>query len=132
MRDLDHAALLLGLVADEYRALGGMMDPIVFNDAIFGFHAHQVAEKALKAWLSGVGVEYPRTHDLYRLLALVEAAGPRASAYDELVELNPFAVQFRYDTFDEQGEPLDRPRFLGLLQKLRDAVRSELGLEGPI
>lgn len=97
MRDLDHAALLLRLVADEYRALSVMVDPAVFNDAIFGFHAHQVAEKALKACLSGVGVEYPRTHDLTRLLALVEAAGARMGTYDELVELNPFAVQFRYD-----------------------------------
>jgi hypothetical protein len=98
MRDLDHAALLLGLVADEHRALDAMVDPIIFNDAIFGFHAHQAAENALKAWLSGLGVDYPRTHDLRRLLALVEAAGAGTSAYDELVELNPFAVQFRCST----------------------------------
>ncbi len=130
MKDPDYAAVLLRLVADEYRALGAMVDPAVFNDAIFGFHAHQVAEKTLKAWLSGDGVEYPRTHDLYRLLALVEAAGARMSDYDELVELNPFAVQLRYDAFDDQGEPLDRPRFLELLQRLLDEVRCALGLEG--
>ncbi|MHB9149842.1 MAG: HEPN domain-containing protein [Thermoleophilia bacterium] len=129
MRDLDHAALLLRIVADEYRALSAMVDPAVFNDAIFGFHAHQVAEKALKAWLSGLGVEYPRTHDLTRLLALVEAAGARMDAYDELVELNPFAVQLRYDAFEEYGEPLDRPRCLGLLRVLLDEVRAALDLE---
>ena len=60
----------------------------------------------------------------------MEAAGARMSDYDELVELNPFAVQLRYDAFDDQGEPLDRPRFLELLQRLLDKVRCALGLEG--
>ena len=129
MRDLEHASLLLRLVANEYRALSAMVDPAVFNDAIFGFHAHQVAEKTLKAWLSGVGVDYPRTHDLTRLLSLAEAAGARMGAYDELVELNPFAVQLRYDAFEESGEPLDRPRCLALLRVLLDEGRAALGLE---
>jgi hypothetical protein len=42
----------------------------------------------------------------------------------------PFAVQLRYDAFDDQGEPLDRPRLLELLQRLLDKVRCALGLEG--
>lgn len=63
MKDPDRAALLLRPAADEFRALAAMENPALFSDAIFGFHAHQVGEKTLKAWLSGVGVEYPRTHD---------------------------------------------------------------------
>lgn len=46
MRDLDHAALLLRLVVDEFRALGAMEDRTLFSDAIFGFHAHQVVESS--------------------------------------------------------------------------------------
>ncbi|MHB0980622.1 MAG: hypothetical protein ACYC5Q_11245 [Thermoleophilia bacterium] len=33
MSDLDHAALLLRLVVDEFRALGAMEDRTLFSDA---------------------------------------------------------------------------------------------------
>lgn len=36
----------------DLRALQGMSDPDVFADEVFGFHAQQAAEKALKAWLA--------------------------------------------------------------------------------
>lgn len=57
-----------------------MTDASVFDDSIFGFHAQQVVEKSLKAWLSGIGAEYPKTHDLSLLLArLRSSSGMRRS-----------------------------------------------------
>jgi HEPN domain-containing protein len=44
-------------------------------DTIIGFHAQQACEKCLKAVLASVGVEFPRTHDLLRLLELLDAQG---------------------------------------------------------
>ncbi|MEJ7798591.1 MAG: HEPN domain-containing protein [Solirubrobacteraceae bacterium] len=44
------------------------------TDAIVGFHAQQAAEKLLKATLARRRIGYPFTHDLERLLALVEGA----------------------------------------------------------
>ncbi len=40
-----------------------MTDPEVFADEVFGFQAQQAAEKTLKAWLTVLGLEYPRRHD---------------------------------------------------------------------
>jgi HEPN domain-containing protein len=69
MVNYEEAYLLLTAASRDLRALQGMTDPGVFADEIFGFHAQQAAEKALKAWLSALDVEYPRTHDLTMLLS---------------------------------------------------------------
>ena len=69
MVNYEEAYLLLTAASRDFRALQGTMDPGVFADEIFGFHAQQAAEKALKAWLSALDVEYPRTHDLTMLLS---------------------------------------------------------------
>ena len=52
-------------------ALNGMQDKKVFGDEIFGFHAQQVIEKSLKAWLCALGQTYPYTHNLNRLLVIL-------------------------------------------------------------
>ena len=75
MKDLEQARHFLGIAERDYRALGGMRDPEVFSDEIFGFHVQQAVEKALKAWLCALGVPFPRTHDLDELGALLEDAG---------------------------------------------------------
>ena len=66
-----------------------------------GFHLQQAAEKALKAWLTLHQIAYPRTHDLSLLLGLLEDAGYSISPFWTLLELNPFAVQFRYELAGE-------------------------------
>lgn len=66
-------------------------------------HAQQAAEKALKAWLAFLDVQYPRTHNLTLLLGLLEANGQDVSGFEDMVELNPYAVQYRYEAFDENG-----------------------------
>lgn len=65
----------------DYRALCGMDDVVVFSDEIFGFHVQQAVEKALKAWLSHLGVSYPKRHDLDELAALLEDAGQTIPAF---------------------------------------------------
>jgi len=57
----DEARQMLAAAYKDWRALAGMADPDVFADEVFGFHAQQAVEKALKAWLALLGVEYPRT-----------------------------------------------------------------------
>jgi HEPN domain-containing protein len=68
MNGVEHAREMLTLAQRDFKALQGMLDVETFADEIFGFHAQQAVEKALKAWLTLVGVEYPRTHDLEELL----------------------------------------------------------------
>ena len=92
----------------DWLALGGMRDETVFADEIFGFHAQQAIEKTLKAWLALSGVEYPRTHDISLLLSTLSLQEQDMDSHYDLLEFNPYAVQFRYEAFDEIGEPLKR------------------------
>ena len=67
----------------------------LFSDEVFGFHAQQAAEKCLKAWIASLGTRYPRTHDLMALIDELSTAGADTSELDILVDLNPFAVEYR-------------------------------------
>jgi len=62
------------------------------------FHAQQAVEKCLKAYLIHVGVEFPFTHNLTRL---VELASQEDRCFGELAArvepLTPYAVELRYD-----------------------------------
>ena len=96
MSDLKHARHLLTLANKDFAALAGMSDPAVFADEIFGFHAQQAAEKALKAWLAALGVVYPLKHDLALLLQLLAKQGADVSKFQSLDDYTDFAVDFRY------------------------------------
>jgi hypothetical protein len=104
----DEARHLLAAAYKDWRALAGMADPDAFADEVFGFHAQQAVEKALKAWSSLIGVEYPKTHDLSLLLSVLQDHGQNVESLYEMIEFNPYAVQYRYEAFDEIGSPLDR------------------------
>ncbi|MEN6425774.1 MAG: HEPN domain-containing protein [Phycisphaerales bacterium] len=66
-----------------------------------GFHLQQAVEKSLKAWLALKRIEYPKTHDLNPLLGLLEDQDENVEPFWPLLELNPFAVQFRYELAGE-------------------------------
>jgi HEPN domain-containing protein len=126
MRDLEHARMLLGLARRDLRALEGMRSAEVFADEIFGFHAQQVVEKALKAWLSLAGTEYPKTHDLKLLLTLLQDSGCDITPLWDLVEYNAFAVQYRYEAFEAGEDPLDRDAVVGQVRALISQVAEML------
>jgi len=133
MIDLDGAGRLLGMARKDLQALQGMTDSAMFADEIFGFHAQQSMEKSLKAWLAVRGVEYPKTHDLRALLALLIEHGIDVGDLWDLVEFNLFAVQFRYEAFDLFEEVLDREavirRVIALVQRVERVVGEAEGLE---
>jgi HEPN domain-containing protein len=109
MSGVEHAHEMLTLAQRDFKALQGMLDAETFADEIFGFHAQQAVEKALKAWLTLVGVEYPRTHDLEELLELLEErAEPILGVFYDLIDLTDFAVQFCYRIFEEAEGRLNR------------------------
>jgi len=70
------------------------------------FHSQQAVEKALKALLVWHQVEFPKTHDIQRLLDLLADADPElARASVGAAALTPYGVEYRYP-----GEypPVDR------------------------
>ena len=61
------------------------------------FEAQQAAEKAIKAVLLALEIDYPYVHDLARLLSLVEETGdPVPEIVRRAEELTPYAVITRY------------------------------------
>jgi hypothetical protein len=47
-----------------------MQDRSDFPEEIFGFHAQQVIEKSLKAWLTALHLVYPKSHDVNTAMRL--------------------------------------------------------------
>ena len=82
----------------------------MFREGAWGFWLQQAVEKALKAWLLQLGGDPPLTHDLRRLLLLLEAEGVATADLEPLAQLTVYAVQFRYDA-DPAPLGLDRETF---------------------
>ena len=123
MSELKHARALLAMAEKDLRALEGMGDAATFTDEIFGFHAQQAVEKNLKAWIATLGQEYPLTHNLARLLALLEEQGAQVGNFWDLTEYTAFAVEFRYGSLDVSEEPLDRPVVISQVGRLIEWVK---------
>ncbi|MCA1959281.1 MAG: HEPN domain-containing protein [Desulfomonile sp.] len=65
---------------------------------MFGFHAQQTVEKALKSWLSLRGIAYPKTHGLSVLLRLLDThAEDIPDQFLGLLDLTDFTILFRHD-----------------------------------
>ncbi len=92
-------------------------------DSVIGFHAQQAVEKSLKAVLASRGARFERTHDLDRLLELLDEQGldPPIDP-DELTALTDYAVTFRYDEPIEE-EPLDRTHTLEIVDSVESWAR---------
>ncbi len=48
---------------------------------------------------------FPLTHDLTLLFRMLAECGADCDSHRTLVEFNAFAVQYRYEAFDELCEP---------------------------
>ena len=125
MSDPRHAGLVMAQCRKDLQAVQNMLEPERFDDAIFGFHAQQAAEKALKAWLSLRGVSYPPTHDLRALIRLLEVNGEaQAEIFRHLVDLNDYAVAYRYGPV--VAGPLDREVTMNDVRTLVEHVKELL------
>jgi HEPN domain-containing protein len=121
---------LLALARRDLRAAEILRDQPDVGDAIVGFHAQQAAEKALKAWLTILGVDFPRSHDLSLLIQKLEDGGLEVTSLWELLDLNPFAVQLRYDMLDD--ESLDHGATLERVTALLNHVEGLLAEDCPV
>jgi HEPN domain-containing protein len=107
----------------DHEALAAMVNLPQVADSIYGFHAQQAVEKALKAWLALRGNRYPLTHDLPRLLALLRQSGADVDAFQELDRFTPYAVQARYEAGDpDEDEALDRPAIVAEVGSLLEQI----------
>lgn len=124
--DLEDSARLMRRARADLAALRGMGDATVFDDNIFGFHAQQAVEKALKAWLALLGRDYPFRHDLGELLAALKIAGETIDDLWPLVDLTAFAVQLCYDDM-EIANMLNRDKLVDSVAALLAQVERKIG-----
>jgi HEPN domain-containing protein len=98
-----------------------------FRD-IVAFHAQQAVEKYLKALLTRHQIEFPKTHELRRLLELLAEAEPQlAVSLKDIRWLEPFGVEIRYPGDRPDTLPGDDRRARELARMARDEIRALLG-----
>lgn len=121
MNRVEHARLLLLKAAGDEIAMRHLAAAPDVPDAVVGFHAQQAAEKMLKAVLASRDVDFPRTHDLRLLVDLLDQATlTLPPTLVDLIALQPYAVQFRYDLVGDCEPTLDRATTLRRLAALRE------------
>jgi len=126
MGDHESGRRLVLMAQKDFQAMTGMGNVEVFSDEVFGFHAQQAVEKSLKAWLVLNGKEYPLTHSLRVLMAELTQTGEDMEPLMDLVELNAYAVQYRYDSIEPDEVPLDRAEMVKKVGALVNKVLEKL------
>lgn len=114
---------LLRIASADLETAEASSDPAVFREGAWGFWLQQAVEKALKAWYLQLGADAPLTHDLRRLLLLLEAEGVATAKLQPLAQLTVYAVQFRYDA-DPTPLGLDRENFNRQVKELIARVQT--------
>ncbi len=119
------AERLLRIARRDLRMAHRLLDPDV-EEASWGWALQQALEKTLKAWLGHLGVRPPHSHDIARLLVLLEQAGVDVSQLLPLRAFTTFAVQGRYDD-EPEDLGLDRVAWCQQAETLIEHVQSLLG-----
>lgn len=92
------------------------------------FHAHQCAEKYLKARIIEASVSFPKTHDLTALLNLLLVFEPDwESLRSQLNLLTEIGIEVRYPGMTADAE--DAGRALEAAQNVRLLVRQSMNLD---
>jgi HEPN domain-containing protein len=94
---------------------------------VVGFHCQQTVEKYLKVLLTFYQVEFPKTHEIKRLLALVSRANSEAAdALSGAKWLGPFGVDVRYPGDAAEMLPGDEVRAIEIARLAKAVVRQIL------
>jgi hypothetical protein len=131
MSDIEQARSLFRLAGLEIDTLLATAALPQVADTIYGFHGQQAIEKLLKSWLAAKGVLYPKTHQLARLLSVLEENGEAITDLLPLVRYTVFAVEARYEDGLMLDEPLDRAKVLADVSELKNRVAPLLGEKTP-
>jgi HEPN domain-containing protein len=91
------------------------------------FHAQQSAEKYIKAFLVWHQIEFTKTHDIEKLLALAAKVVPDLpEVLAEAKILTPFGVDYRYPGDYPDVTPEDAEKAVTLAARVRNEIRNRL------
>lgn len=105
----DYALQLLEMAGKDQRALANMRDTDAFSEEVFGFHAQQAVEKALKAWLPAWIASIRELTTSANWWASCETPAQR-SRFTNFQNYSGFAVEYRYAAYNPAEGPLDRAK----------------------
>ena len=94
------------------------------------WHAHQAAEKALKAALIFLQIDFRRTHDLNVLRDLLPERWHLKTAQPNLEFLNRWAVQARYPEEGQEATEIDASTAVEHARSVWTSVSTELAQHG--
>ena len=119
MTPFELACLFIRKGVQDEDAAAALLENNDIADEIIGFHCQQAAEKSMKAVLIARKIEFRKTHDLEELLQLIEDNEiEKPENAEDLDELEPFAVAFRYDLLDDTSL-FDRKKAIEIVRKVR-------------
>jgi HEPN domain-containing protein len=91
------------------------------------FHSQQLAEKAVKAFLTSRRIAFRRTHDLTDLGAQCAGADPSLEALlRESTKLTDYASAFRYPDAPYEPDAAEAGEALAVATKLCDEIRRRI------
>jgi HEPN domain-containing protein len=112
----------------DFQTVIRLADEDTFREIVV-FHAQQAAENYLKALLTKRQLEFPKTHEIRRLLELLNASDHEVSeALLDVKWLDPFGVEIRYPSDQPDTIPGDERRVLQLAERTRVVVTKALAL----
>ena len=107
--------------AEQLRSQGGHLREIV------AFHCQQAAEKYLKALLVRHQIEFPKTHDIARLLDRLATVNPGITeSLRDAEVLTPFGVEVRYPSEAPEVLPGGETLAIDVARHVRDAIMTSL------
>ncbi|HEY7496470.1 MAG TPA: HEPN domain-containing protein [Candidatus Tectomicrobia bacterium] len=90
------------------------------------FHAQQCAEKYVKALLVLQGLDFPRTHDMSQLIALLPVQSRPTLTPEEQERLTDYATVTRYPGDYEPISLTETRQALRTARQIRSAIRKRL------
>jgi HEPN domain-containing protein len=91
------------------------------------FLAHLAVEKAMKAWLIGIGIPFRKVHDLAELLALLPTDSAEQLAVADLRLLNPWSILGRYPDDVSDATQTEAGACVQAAQRVLDTVADVVG-----
>ncbi|MDQ6608234.1 MAG: HEPN domain-containing protein [Bacteroidota bacterium] len=95
---------------------------------ILCFHCHQCVEKYLKALLVYYDVEPPKVHDVRQLLAMLLPLDEEVLSLQDAVDLNDYAVRYRYPDHLEIDDKQIALRAISLAKEVESFVKRKINL----
>ena len=121
----------LAKAEDDWRLCHRLVADPSYAEAT-AFHSQQAAEKYLKAFLTWHQVEFPKTHDIRRLLNLAGVQDPSlAEELSDAADLTAYAVEYRYPGEYAPVTTDDAAEAVTIADRVREQVRRRLPMGGP-